>query len=158
MPPTFAYAMCLMLYLAGMVIALVLCAVLLLFPSTRRFAIRFAAAVVGSLPGVLLFQFVVAIPLGVLLAVVLESYTLFHASDTAQWIIGIPTIIIMFVSVLGASLLGCYTGGHIGWRLATPAPWRVVIAEEPVFRFASTLLRRKRPNQSLQVLNQGKSV
>jgi hypothetical protein len=122
----------------------------LLFPSTRRFAIRFAAAVIGSLPGVLLFQFVVAIPLGVLLAVVLGSYSLFHASDTAQWIVGIPTIIIMFVSVLAASLLGCYTGGHIGWRLATSVPWRVVLAEEPVFRFASGLLRRKRPNQALQ--------
>jgi hypothetical protein len=142
--------MCLALYLAGMVVALVLCGVLLLFPSTRRFAIRFAAAVVGSLPGVLLFQFVVAIPLGVLLAVVLGSYSLFHASDTAQWIVGIPTIIIMFVSILAASLLGCYTGGHIAWRLAAFTPWRVVVAEEPVFRFMSTLFRRRRPNHAME--------
>jgi len=150
MPPTFAYAMCLMLYLAGMVVALVFCAVLLLFPSTRRFALRFAAAVVGSLPGVLLFQFVIAIPLGVLLAVVLWSYSLFHSPDTARWFIGIPTILIMFVSVSAASLLGCYTGGHIGWRLAASTPLRVVLADEPVSRFASKLFRRKRPNQAMQ--------
>ena len=146
MPPTFAYAMCLMLYLVGMVAALCVCAVLLLFPSTRQFALRFAAAVVGSLPGILLFQFVVAIPLGVLLALVLGSYSLFHLSDTMHWIIGIPTIIIMFLGVLGASLLGCYTGGHIAWRLAAFTSWRVIVAEEPVFRFFSRVWQRKRPN------------
>jgi hypothetical protein len=133
-----------MLYLVGMVIALVLCAVLLLFPSTRRFALRFAAAVIGSLPGVLLFQFIVAIPLAVLLGMVLASYALFHPSDTVQWIIGLPTILVMLVSLLAASLLGCYTGGHIGWRLAALTPLRVAIAEEPIFRFVSGFMHRRK--------------
>lgn len=144
MPPTIAYAMCLMLYLVGMVAALFVCIVLVLFPSTRQFALRFAAAVVGSLPGILLFQFVVAIPLGVLLSAVSGLEVFLHLSDTVRWIVSVPMVIIMFVSVLAASLLGCYTGGHIGWRLAALTPWRIVIAEEPVFLFLCRVLHRRK--------------
>ena len=150
MPPTFAYAMCLMLYIIGMGIGLAVCLVLLPFPSMRRTALRLAAAIIASLPGVLLFQFVVAIPLGILLGAVLGFYALVHPPDSLQWVIGIPTILIMFLSIAAASLLGCYTGGHVAWRLAGSTPFRVAIVEEPVFRFISRLLRRKRPNQTMQ--------
>jgi len=144
MPPTFAYAMCLMLYIVGMGVGLLVCAVLMLFPSVRRTALRLAAAIVASLPGVLLFQFVVAIPLGILLGAVLGFYALVHPPDSVRWFIGIPTILIMFLTVLAASVLGCYTGGHIAWRLAGSTPFRAVIAEEPVFRFMSRVLRRRK--------------
>jgi hypothetical protein len=143
MPPAFAYAMCLMLYIMGMGVGLAVCLALLLFPSMRRTAIRLAAAIVASLPGVLFFQLVVAIPLGILLALVFGFDALFHTPDSVQWVIGIP-IIIMFLKLLAASLLGCYTGGHIAWRLTGFSPFRIVIAEEPVFRFISRWIRRRK--------------
>ena len=149
MPPTFAYAMCLALYLMTMGVGLVICLVLLLIPSMRHTALKLGAAIIASLPGVLLFQFIVAIPLGILLGLVLGFYALVHPSDMVQWIVGIPTLIILFITILAASLAGCYTGGHIAWRLADFTPFRVVIAEEPVIRFASRLFRRQRPNQTL---------
>ncbi len=149
MPPTFSYAMCLMLYLIAMGIGLAACLVLLKFPSMRRTALRLAAEIIASLPGVLLFQLVVAIPLGILLGAVLGFYAPVHPPDSVQWLIGISTILIMFVTILAATLLGCYTGGHVAWRLAGSVPFRVAIAGEPVFRFVSRLLRRERPNQAL---------
>jgi hypothetical protein len=139
-----------MLYVAGMVVALFVCSVLLLFPSSRRFALRFAAAVIGSLPGVLLFQFIVGIPLAVFYAVVLGSCGLFHPPDTALSNIVLSAVAVVFVSVLVASLFGCYTGGHIAWRLAESTPWRTVVAEEPAFRFAWKLFRRARPNHAME--------
>jgi hypothetical protein len=144
MPPTFVYAMCLMAYLAAMTIALVLCALLFLVPSKRRVALRLCLAVIASLPGILLFQFFVGIVLGVLLAAVLGFYAAFHPPEWVQWVIGIPTILIMFLSLTAASLLGCYTGGRIGWLIGGGTPPRVAISEQPIFRLILSWLGKRR--------------
>ena len=130
MPPTFAYIMCLTVYLAAMATALVVSALLFLFPSKRRLALRLCSAILASLPGILAFQFVVGIPLAALLAAVLGFYAVFHPSESVQWAVGIPTILIIFVSLVAASVTGCYTGSRIGWQIAGGTSFRAAVAEQ----------------------------
>jgi hypothetical protein len=143
MPPTFAYVMCLMAYLALMAVGLAVCVVLLLVPSKRRLALRLCLAILGSLPGILAFQFFVGIPLGVLLAIVLGFYSAFHPPDWVQWVVGIPTILIIFVSLATASLLGCYTGGRIGWQTGGGVSLRSAITEQRIIRYVLSLFRKR---------------
>ena len=143
MPPTFAYVMCLMAYLALMVVGLAVCVLLFLVPSKRRFALRLCLAILGSLPGILVFQFVVGIPLGILLAIVLGFYAAFHPPDWVQWTVGIPTILIMFVSLAAASLLGCYTGSQIGWQTGAGVSLRAAIAEQRVIRHVLSWFKKR---------------
>jgi hypothetical protein len=142
MPPTFAYVMCLMAYLALMAVGLAVCVVLFLVPSKRRLSLRLGLAILVSLPGILVFQFIVGIPLGVLLVIVLGFYSAFHPPDWVQWVVGISTIIIMFVSLAAASLLGCYTGGQIGWQTGAGVSLRSAIAEQKIIRHVLSWVRK----------------
>ncbi len=99
MPPTFFYALCLAAYLVAMVCGLLACALLLFVPSQRRTALKVCLAIIASLPGILLFQFVVGIPIGLLLATILACYEIFQPSDPIRGLVGIPTILVIFVFV-----------------------------------------------------------
>ena len=143
MPPTFAYAMCLMMYLGVMVAALITSALLFLVPSKRRLALRLCSAILASLPGILAFQFVVGIPLGVLLAALMGIEAVFP-SDSVRWTVGLPTILIMFASLVAVSLSGCYTGGRIGWQIAGGTPFRVAVAEQKIIRYVLSWFRKDR--------------
>ena len=135
MPPYFAYMQCLIAYLVLMAVALAVCALLFLMPSKRRLALRLCLAILASLPGILAFQFVVGIPLVLLLAAVWGFDAVFHPPDWAQWAVGLPAIVIMFISLAGASLLGCYTGSRIGWQIGGGTPISAAIAEQKIVRF-----------------------
>ena len=148
MPPTFAYILCLMAYVALMAAGLAVCGFLFLVPSQRRLALRLCLAILGSLPGILAFQFLVGIPLGLLLALVLGFDSTFHPSDWVQLIVGIPTLLIMFVSLAAASLLGCYTGGRIGWQIGAGRSVRAATAEQQVIRFVLSWCSRGGANSS----------
>ncbi|MFZ0826010.1 MAG: hypothetical protein WAO02_01175 [Verrucomicrobiia bacterium] len=143
MPPTFAYVMCLMAYLALMVVGLAVCVLLCLMPSKRRLALRLCLAILGSLPGILAFQFIVGVPLGILLAIVLGFYSAFHPPDWVQGVVGIPTILIMFVTLAAASLLGCYTGGRIGWQTGAGVSLRLAITEQRVIRYVLSWFKKR---------------
>jgi hypothetical protein len=137
MPPTFAYVMCLMAYLGLMALGLAACIFLFfLVPSKCRLAMRLGLAILGSLPGIIVFQFIVCIPLGLLLAIVLGFYSAFHPPDWVQWIIGIPTILVLLVSLLAASFLGCCTGGWIGWQMGGGRSLKAAVAVQRVIRLA----------------------
>jgi uncharacterized membrane protein len=133
-----------MLYLAFMVAALAVCALLLLIPSKRRLALRLCLAVLASLPGIFVFQFVIAVPLGVLVAAVLGFYAAFHPPEWVQWTVGIPTALIMYISFAAASLLGCYTGARIAWQTGRGTPFRAASAEQEIVRFVLSWFRKDR--------------
>ena len=135
--------MCLMAYLALMTVSLALCAPLFLVPSKRLLALRLWCAIIASLFGVLAFQFVVGLILGGLLLAVLGLYAAFHSPDWMQWIVGIPTIIIMFVSLATASFWGCYTGGRIGWETAGGKRFGTAVREQKIVRLASSWFRKR---------------
>lgn len=143
MPPTFAYVICLMAYLALMVVGLAVCVLLFLVPSKRSLALRLCLTIIFSLPGMLVFQFIVGIPLGVMLALVLEFYSSSHPPDWVEWVIGIPTILIVFVSMAAASLLGCYTGGRIGWQTGAGVSLKSAIAEQRIIRHVLSWFRNR---------------
>src|SRR5271169_5656871 len=101
--------MCLTCYVVVMIVAFVMCAPLLLIPSKRRLGLQLCLAILASLPGVLAFQFVMAIPLGILLLCATGMHMAFSPPgppDWVQWAIGIPIILVMFVSMAGGSLWG----------------------------------------------------
>jgi hypothetical protein len=136
--------MCLAAYLFAMVVGLVVAAMLLLVPSQRRTGWRLCLAIILSLPGILLFQFVVGLPIGLLLGTVLGSYEVFHPSDTIRWIVGIPTILVIFVSFTAASIAGCYTGASVGWLVGGGIPIRVALSQQKIPRWIFTRLRRRK--------------
>jgi hypothetical protein len=136
--------MCLAAYLVAMVLALVVAAVLLVVPAQRRTGIRLGLAVIGSLPGILLFQFVVGIPIVLLLATVLTCYEFFHPPDIIRWIVGIPTVLVIFASFTAASVAGCYTGGSVGWLLGGGTPLRVALSQQKIPRWIFTRIRRRK--------------
>jgi hypothetical protein len=142
MPPYFAYVICLMAYLALMAVGLAISLLLFLVPSKRRLAIRLCLAILASLPGILLFQFVVGIPVGALVALVSGCYSAFHPPDWLQWVIGIPTILIIFISLAAASFLGCYTGGRIGWQAGAGMPVKAAVANQMIIRFVFSWFRK----------------
>jgi hypothetical protein len=135
--------MCLMMYLAVMAATLLASALLFLVPSRRRLAVRLCSATLASLPGILAFQFVVGIPLGVLLAAVTAIEAAFP-SDSVRWAVGLPTIVIMFILLVAASVSGCYTGGRIGWQIAGGTPFRAAIAEQRIVRYVLSRFRKDR--------------
>ena len=135
--------MFLMAYLALMAAGLAVCVLLLAVPSKRRLALRFGVAILGSLPGILAFQVVVAIPLGILLAIVWGFHSAFHPPGWFGWLVDLPTILILLVSVAAASLLGCYTGGCIGWQIGAGMSIRKAIAEQKVIRFTLSWFRKR---------------
>ena len=116
MPPTFVYFMCLTADFSadgGWA-----CGLRSARPRAvkRRLGVRLCLAILGSLPGILVCQFAVGIVLGVLLAVLSATYSASSPPDWVRWVIGIPLVLIMFISILAASLIGCYTGARIGWK------------------------------------------
>jgi hypothetical protein len=119
-----AYLMCLMAYLGLMAAVLAVAGWLLCFvPSKRRLALSLGGAALLSLPGMLAFQFVCGIGLGILLALSFAFYAVAQPPDSVQWAIGIPLIVIMLASLAGASTLGCYAGARIGWLVGGGAPF-----------------------------------
>ncbi len=117
MPPTFVYAMALMAYIA------VACfvwsvAVLLAVPrATRSFALRVAAGMAGSFPGVFVFQ-VLSAPIVALM--LLASGLIMSVTARGWWIdaalIGVGLITLVLFAV--ASLAGFYVGWRAGWEVA----------------------------------------
>ena len=144
MPPTFAYVMCLVGYLALMAVSLVLCAPLFLVPSKRRLALRLWCAIIASLPGILAFQFIVGPILGGLLLAVLALCSAFHYPDWMEWIVGIPTILIIFASFATASFWGCYTGGRIGWEIAGGKPFMEAVREQKIAQLVVSWFRKNK--------------
>jgi hypothetical protein len=133
-----------MAYLVVMAAVLVASALLVLLPSKRRLALRLCLATFLSLPGVLAFQLVVGILLGILLAAVLGFEAVFHPPEWVRYVVGIPTILVMFVSLATASLVGCYTGARIGWQIGGGTPVRIAISEQEAVRYVLLWFRKDR--------------
>lgn len=129
-------------YLALMLLSFGVCGVLLLIPSTRYLATRLGLATLGSLPGLLFFQIAVGIPLAILLLAVLGFYAAFHPAEWVRWMIGIPTIVVMFASFAAASFMGAYTGGGIGWLVAAGTPVSEAVSEQKIVRYVIARFRR----------------
>jgi len=125
-----------------MIVALVLCAPLILIPSKRRLGSQLCLAILASLPGVVIFQFAVGLVLGVLLLTTLGFYRAFSSPDWIQWIVGIPTILVILTSLAAASIWGCYTGARIGWQTAGGMPLRTAVKEQKIARLASSWFRK----------------
>ncbi|GEM_PF-4195272 len=137
-----AYGICLLAYGALMLVSLAVCGLLFLVPSQRPFALRLCLATLLSLPGVLLFQAAIAVPLGILLVAVLGFYALFHPAEWIQFMIGFPTIVVMLMSLAAVSLFGSYTGGRIGWQMAKGMPFRSAVAEQKIVKYLRTRFKR----------------
>ena len=117
MPPTFAYAMALTAYIALACVVWGL-SILLAGPrATRPVALRVAAAMAGSFPGVFLFQ---ALSAPIVALILLSSGFVMSATARGGWIdavlIGLGVIALGVFAV--ASLAGFYAGWRAGWEIA----------------------------------------
>ena len=64
------------------------------------------------------------------------------APEWVQWVVGILSILVMFVSLATASLLGCYTGARIGWQIGAGVSLRAAITERRIIRFVLSWFRK----------------
>jgi hypothetical protein len=142
MPPTFAYSMCLIAYLALMASGMTLCVPLLWMPSKRHLFRPLALAILGSLPGVLVGQFLVGIPLGVLVGAVLGFYAIVDPPEWVQWSVGLPTLFLVFATVVGASLVGGYSGGRMGWEIGRGTVFTEALCRRKIVRLFLLYFRR----------------
>jgi hypothetical protein len=116
MPRTSGYMMLLFAYLLVGGIGLGICSLLALLPPTRRVAARLAGGIVGSFPGVFLFQ-VLAIPaLIVMFAIFWLVLRLLGPLDGLAQIVWNVSVI---ASMLGMFALSSAAGFVVGWRVGT---------------------------------------
>jgi hypothetical protein len=141
MPPTFAYILALMLYVA-VACAVWSVAIVLAFPQrTRVFAKKIAAGMAGSFPGVFLFQLISAPLLAVILLTIAGISHFFRPPDViiivlALFIIAIPAV---------ASLLGFYIGWRVAWELAAGRSVREFLRTDRVLAPVVHFLHRRLP-------------
>ena len=141
MPPTFAYILALMVYIAAACVVWMVAIVLAFSPRTRAFAKKIAAGMAGSFPGVFLFQLISAPLLAVMLLTIAGISHFFRPPDViiiflALFIISIPAV---------ASLLGFYTGWRVAWELAAGRSVREFLHTDRVLGPVVRCLRRRLP-------------
>ncbi|MGI8546618.1 MAG: hypothetical protein ACR2M1_04675 [Gemmatimonadaceae bacterium] len=134
MPPTFLYLLAAFVYSAVAVVVLVASFFLWCVPRTRALGVRMAAAMLGSIPGVLAFQLLagpVALGLVLVLSLVAPASPI---TNSIPWIVvSVATLILAFGSMLVGSITGFIVGWRAGWQLASGAPPNVVLGSVPVY-------------------------
>jgi hypothetical protein len=117
MPPTFAYAMALMAYIAVACIVWGVAVLLAIPRGTRCLAGRVAAGMAGSFPGVFLFQ-VLSAP--IVAVILLTSGLIMSVTSRGGWIdaalLGMG--IVALATFVFASVAGFYMGWRAGWEVA----------------------------------------
>jgi len=141
MPPTFAYILALMVYIAAACGVWIVAIVLAFSPRTRTLAKKIAAGMAGAFPGVFLFQLVAAPLLVALLLAIAGISHFFHPPDAIFIVLALSVISIP----AGASLLGFYTGWRIAWELAAGRSAREFLHTDRVLGPIIRFLRRRLP-------------
>jgi hypothetical protein len=127
MPPTFVYFLALAAYLCFGAVALVLAAALAVVPAARTTAKRLAGGVIGSYPGVFVFQ---ALSLPVLMALGLLIWLLnraFQAGSAVAAAVGFTEAMLILGVFAAASFAGLVTGWSVGAEVATGMSVRAAV-------------------------------
>ena len=131
MPPTFLYAMALVLWVMFACFVWLVAALMALAPRTRPLAWPTALAMAATFPGVFLFQ-AVAAPL---IALIVLPFVLwdFEGTTTNPFVvaIGIAAVLPIFVIMAAMSLLGFTEGWRVGWRVAEGQSLRDAVRSGP---------------------------
>ena len=138
MPPVFGYAMILLTYVMAGAVGLAVCLVLAIFPPLRTGARRTAGGIIGSFPGVFLFQILTLPFLALVLFVLWCVLQVFgHLDGIAQeiWIAVIMTLT-LGVSV-ATSILGFVMGWGIGARVATGIPVQDALKSSRILKWVA---------------------
>jgi hypothetical protein len=135
-----AFIACWMAYLLAVGVGLILCAVTAISPAARTSAKRFAAGLVGSVPGVAVLQLV---GLPVVAVIVGLLWALQRALGQPTGVGGIIWGVVVVLGTVGVmalvSLAGFASGWATGVRVFTGIPIGAALRESLVFR----LWRRK---------------
>jgi hypothetical protein len=145
MPPTFVYFLALSAYLCFGAVALALAAALAVVPAARVMAKRLAGGVIGSYPGVFLFQ---ALSLPVLMALGLLIWLLnraFQSDTVVAAAVGLTEAMLILGVFAAASLAGFVTGWSVGAEVATGMSIRAALGRAWLVRkFRELRIRRRR--------------
>lgn len=150
MPPTLLVFLAI-LGLLGTASAVLFAALLLLVTrTTRRFSKPLALAMVGTLPFVLAYDLVAAVPVGIVL---LTSWAFWKAVEPGPqsmtnnpWVIGVSICAALFAlgTLLAASLAGVYDGWRTGWMWGRGQGVRSAISRAPIYLAFSERFQRRR--------------
>jgi hypothetical protein len=136
MPPTFAYAMALLAYLALACVVWALAIVLAVPRETRPIAVRLAAGMAGSFPGVVLFQLLSVL---IVAPILLAAGLITRVTARGGWIdaamVGLAVMALAIFAL--ASLAGFYVGWRAGWEIAAGRSARVLLVFRAVSRWMS---------------------
>ena len=134
----FAYAVALIAYICFGAAVLALAIALAIVPRTRPWARWLAGGVIGSYPGVFIFQ-LLTLPLAVCVFVLLWLLSRFETHVGAPF--AIACVLSVLVLGLGASLVGFFTGWSVGSAVAFGTP----VLDAISLTWAGRLLRRLWP-------------
>lgn len=150
MPPTFLLFLAIVAWLC-VASAVLLAALLMLVTSrTRRFSKPLALAVMGTLPFVLAYDLVAAIPVGIVLLISWAFWNLLEPGPQSltnnPWVIGVSMCAAFFAlgTLLAASLAGVYDGWRTGWRWGKGQGIRGAISRAPIYLSVSERFQRRR--------------
>lgn len=130
-----AFVTCWAAYLIAVAVGLMVCTVIAIAPSERPSAKRFASGLIGSVPGVAIFQLaalpVVAVIVGIL-------WTLQRALGDLTGVAAIVWAVVVVVGTIGvfalASLWGFVSGWAAGLRVIGGTPISTALRESLAFR------------------------
>lgn len=149
MSPIFGYVMILAMYVMAALAGLAICLVLAALPSMRRASAQIAGGIIGSFPGVFLFQ-ALAAPFLFITFVVLWSvqHVIGPFDGAAQIAWGALVVISTFGFFLSVSIIGFTIGWRIGARAASGMPIRSALRASNllVYLMSGTPLIGKRFN------------
>lgn len=116
------------------------CIALLLTVSrrTRPMALKIAAGMAGSFPGVFLFQ-ILAAPFILLILLSLNALAPFNIPDGAKSLIAIVTVLLIFSIAAIFSLYGFYVGWRFAWELAAGRSPRLLLTSD---KLLATVFKR----------------
>jgi hypothetical protein len=145
MPPYFPYILALFAYIAFAACVLLVAALLAIPHQTRSFAKRLAASMIGSFPGVFLFQMLAFPFVLVVLLMLFVTYAVFHPSDGWQGFIIVGFGLLMFCIFGVASLVGFYAGWRVAWEFAAGRSIRDFLGADRLLGPFVRLARRRLP-------------
>jgi hypothetical protein len=147
MPPTFAYIMCLILWMAAACLVWLAAGLMSLTTSTRALAKRLFFAMARTFPFVFAYQIIAApfVAASLLMAWAFWKILEPGASSTNQnpfvIVVSIGVALLSLVAMFVASVAGFYEGWRIGWAYGNGRALQEVLYEGPTLKPIWLLLR-----------------
>ena len=139
------YALILIIYIFVGLIGLVFCLFIGITESRRSIAKRLAGGIIGSYPGVFIFQF---LSLPFIVVALLFFLGVKESFGEPSGVLGLFYALLAISSIGGTFTLATFTGFFVGWgcgyRYASGMPFKAAIKASNILTFLFRLIKQKK--------------